>query len=182
MPKTALQAAGIPIAWAVVVALMLVGCGGDSGDDGANGSATSASASGGTVEQMLDRWEAGDKQAALDSLLAIDWSDPPLAKDSLLKVSNTDLASEGNLSRATELAQEAHKEYFEDWLGLGQYALAELDKARAASNEARVKELEGSLDKMSEFLKRPEHLGIFQRLGPALEPLAPGEIQLPEGF
>ena len=182
MLTTTLQAAGIPIAMILAIALLLVGCGGDSGDDGSNGGAPSAPASGGTVEQMLDKWEAGDKQAALDSLLEIDWSDPPLAKDSLLKVSNTELASEGNLSRATELAQQAHKEYFEDWLGLGQYALAELDKARAASNETRAKELEASLGKMSEFLKQPEHLGIFQRLAPALEPLAPGEIQLPEGF
>lgn len=164
-----------------MLALMLAGCGGDSADNGSNDATVSAD-SGTTVEAMLDKWEAGEKQAALDALVEIDWSNPPLAEDSLLKVSNTELAEQGDIAKATELAQQAQKEYFEDWYALGEYALDQLDEARAAGNDARAKELETSLDAMSEYLKKPEHLGIFQRLGPALEPLEPGEIQLPEGF
>lgn len=165
----------------VILALMLAGCGGDPADNGANG-ASASSGSGTTVEAMLDMWEAGEKEAALDALLDMDWSNPPLAEDSLLTVSNTDLAEMGDIGRAAELGQQANEEYFEDWYALGEYALDELDKARAAGNDARAQEIETSLDAMTEFLKKPDHLGIFQRLGPALEPLAPGEIQLPEGF
>ncbi len=160
---------------------MLVGCGGGSESNGSDG-ASSTAGSDTTVEGMLDEWEAGEEEAAFATLLAIDWSDPPLAAQSLLKVSNTELAREGDIAKASELAQQAHEEYFKDWFALGEYALDQLDEARAAGDEARVKEIEASLDAMTEFLKRPEHLGIFQRLGPALEPLAPGEVQLPEGF
>jgi len=166
---------------ALTPALMLVGCGGGSEGNGSVG-ASNAAGSDTTVEGMLDEWEAGEKKAAFDALLAIDWSDPPLAENSLLKVSNTELARQGNISKATGLTQQAHTEYFEDWLALGEYALDQLDQARAAGDDARVKEIETSLDAMTEFLERPEHLGIFQRLGPALEPLAPGEVQLPQGF
>jgi hypothetical protein len=161
----------------LTLSLMLVGCGG-----GSEGGGPGASGSGVSVEAMLDKWEAGNKKAALDALLAIDWTDPPLAEDSLLDVSNTELAEQGNISKATELAKQAHKEYFEDWLALGEHALDQLDQARTAGDDARAEKIEIALDAMTEFLKRPEHLGIFQRLGPALEPLAPGEIQLPAGF
>jgi hypothetical protein len=171
--------AWLATAMVLTIILMLIGCG-DSNEEGSYG-ASDSSDSGITVEAMLDQWEVGDEKAAFDSLLAIDWTDPPLAKDSLLAVSNLELAKEGNISKAAELAQKAQREYFGDWLALGEYALDELDKARA-DDAARAQQIETSLDAMTEFLKRPEHLGIFQRLGPALEPLAPGEIQLPEGF
>lgn len=156
---------------AITLCLMLVACGG-SGPGGSNV----------TVEAMIDRWEAGNEDAAFDALLSMDWSDPPLAEDSLLKVSNTELAERGDLSEAAELAKRAHREYFTHWQALGQHALDELDRARTAGEEERAEEIEASLDAMVAFLQRPEHLGIFQRLGPALEPLAPGEIQLPAGF
>lgn len=179
MHTTHPTAALLSTAAVFTILLMLVGCG-DSNDEGSHGAAE-PSGSDPTVEAMLDKWEAGDKEAAFDSLLAIDWTNPPLAEDSLLTVSNLELANEGNISKAAELAQKAQKEYFGDWLALGKYALDQLDKARA-TDDPRAARIETSLDAMTDFLERPEHLGIFQRLGPTLEPLAPGEIQLPAGF
>lgn len=168
----------IRLSTAVTLALivMLVGCGGDSGGGAAG------SGSGTTVEGMLDQWAGGDKEGAFETLLAMDWSDPPLAEDSLLTVSNTQLAKEGNISKGAELGQRAHEEYFKDWMALGQHALKQLDKARTAGDDARAKQIKTSLDAMCAFLKKPEHVGIFQRLGTAVEPLAPGEIQTPLGF
>lgn len=171
MTRIHLPFVGLSHVAAITLCLMLAGC----GWSGAGGSNV-------TIEAMLDRWEAGNKDAAFDALLSMDWSDPPLAEDSLLKVSNTELAERGDLSEAAELAQQAQREYFTHWHALGRHALDELDRARSAGEDERAAEIEASLDAMVAFLQKSEHLGIFQRLGPALEPLAPGEIQLPAGF
>ena len=175
----------VTLALTLTLTLMLVGCGGEtSGEAGGDGAqrASTSTGSGATVEAMLQTWASGDKAGALDTLLQMNWTDPPLAEDSLLAVSNTKLAKQGDIARAAEVAKQAHEQYFKDWMALGNHALDQLDNARNAGDDARAKQIETALDDMCAFLQDPEHLGIFQRLAPALEPLAPGEIQTPAGF
>ena len=83
-----------------------------------------------------------------------------------------------------------HLEYVETAADLGKAVLCEkpmeasVERAErmVAACEDRREEIEASLDAMVAFLQRPEHLGVFQRLGPALEPLRLVEVHHPHGL
>jgi hypothetical protein len=135
-----------------------------------------ASPAGAGLDDALALWANGDQAAAAEVFLAIDWSHPAFAKDSIFRMKETEFVALP-IAERQRVTSEILIPKVRAWGGLNRYVR---DTARSAASSGKVSEARSSFQQMKAcgefFLANPDALALVRAVGKDLVGGAAGEL------
>ncbi len=119
-----------------------------------------------TVDEVIETWNRGDRESAVEQFLSIDWENAPVREGSLLAMSEAQLTRRPDWQ---QLAGQAQDRYVRPLRELGRHLLAQVDDAMASGNPDRARRLLQAVSDSAAYLQQPDKLAVIQALGRGLE-------------